>query len=216
MSRARATAAIVLVLLAFSGCSDSGGSSASVPATTTTAAPPPKRAPIELDNFEPGSAYEQLHDVSFMVMAAAEPRAPVTIQSPDGRTLHRRVSAAGRIYEEVKGAHKGTGVLSVEYSDDPASQVSVSLVAVTRKHIDEGEAAETAKDKKKKSRPNYRDKLLFQQGAVGLSAAEVRRKLGPPDHTQVIGGQRYWYYPATDNDFQLIFSNGVVTEVNRY
>lgn len=52
---------------------------------------------------------------------------------------------------------------------------------------------------------------------IGMTSAEVEEKLGRPDRDQDVSGVGViWYYDLQDNIFQLIFSDGVVTTVNKY
>jgi len=60
-------------------------------------------------------------------------------------------------------------------------------------------------------------KYLPGKEVIGMTSAEVEEKLGRPDRDQDISGVGViWYYDLQDNIFQLIFSNGVVTTVNKY
>ncbi len=60
-------------------------------------------------------------------------------------------------------------------------------------------------------------KFLPGKKVVGMTFAEVKEKLGRPDRDQDISGVGViWYYDLQDNIFQLIFSDGVVTAVNKY
>jgi hypothetical protein len=62
-----------------------------------------------------------------------------------------------------------------------------------------------------------KSKYLPTKEVLGMTSTEVREKLGKPDRDQDISGVGViWYYDLKDNVFQLIFSDGVVTTVNKY
>jgi len=50
----------------------------------------------------------------------------------------------------------------------------------------------------------------------GLTQDQVYDRIGDPDHTQDVAGEEYWYYQYGDNDWQIVFDNGVVVQENRY
>lgn len=62
-----------------------------------------------------------------------------------------------------------------------------------------------------------KSRYLPTKEVLGMTSAEVEQTLGRPDRDQDISGVGViWYYDLKDNVFQLVFTNDVVTTVNKY
>jgi outer membrane protein assembly factor BamE (lipoprotein component of BamABCDE complex) len=86
------------------------------------------------------------------------------------------------------------------------------------------EAREETEQRKRANRESVSERrkeehlrnLLASRAAIGKTSAEVIKLLGAPEHTQEVGGERYWYYTVKEQNWQLIFSGATVASENQY
>jgi hypothetical protein len=61
-----------------------------------------------------------------------------------------------------------------------------------------------------------RARWLPSKRLIGRSIEDVRRLIGPPDHTQDIAGHVYWLYDWRSNTYQLVIDSGRVVAQNKF
>jgi hypothetical protein len=95
--------------------------------------------------------------------------------------------------------------------------ITDALTTIFSEAISEIEAKQRARETAREQRKeDHLHELLESRVAVGKTSAEVTQLLGAPEHTQEIGGERYWYYNVGMEEWQLIFSGATVASENQY
>lgn len=115
-----------------------------------------------------------------------------------------------RLEAEAEGAKATTEQHLLEEAREPPGEDERS---------EEREEEKTAKLEAEGRRYTAKvNRLLRGRGAVGMTTAEVRHRLGAPSHTQEISGQEYVYYLEGEDqtEYQLIVEDGRVVTINRY